>query len=83
MVLILFRALGNRRGFPGGTVASQVRHPPNILVDVVRAHHVHNFAGILLRVLILKLVREGFVCLIEGRLGLLVLVAGREALWSW
>ena len=59
-----------------GTITAQVCHPPDVLVDIIPAHHVHYFTCIPLRMLILKLALEAFVGLAEERVSLRVLFFG-------
>jgi len=74
LLLLLDGGLGVLPSF--GSVAAQLRHPPDILIDITFANHVHYLASILLNMLVLKLFGEALVGLPEE-------VIGRRVLHLW
>ena len=64
-------------------VAAQARHPTNVLVAVVASHHVHDLAGVPLRVLVLELGVESLVGSAQERIRQFVLLGRREGLGAW
>ena len=64
-LLLLHGAVFYLRGLAGGAIPSQICHPPYVLIDVIRANHMHDLACILLRMLVFKLSSKSLICLLQ------------------